>query len=182
MGKKKLTQERLKELLHYDPDTGVFTWLNIKSCKIKSGAVAGGVCRSSGYRRIGIDGKQYKAARLAFLYINGYLPENLVDHKDRDRLNDKWDNLREASYSCNRVNRTPPKNKSNITGVRWDKKLCKWVSYITKNGKKTHIGCFENKKDAVVARYTAECDIETYSCVIDSAAHVYLKERGVLRG
>ena len=71
---KRLTQKRLKELLHYDPLTGVWTWLETMNHMSKVGTIAG--CIDDGYRRITIDQKTYKSSRLAFLYIEGYSPES----------------------------------------------------------------------------------------------------------
>ena len=100
-----LTQERLKELLHYDPETGVFTWRVARQGWIKAGDQAGSV-QSTGYRLIGLAGRRYRASRLAFLYMLGRWPRADVDHKNRVRDDDMWHNLREANDSQNQGNRT----------------------------------------------------------------------------
>ena len=118
----KLTQKRLKELLHYDPSTGIFTWLVALSKKVKIGDIAGHI-DSKGYRHIGVDCDVYRASRLAWLYMEGYFPEHEVDHEDRVRHNDRWKNLRHLTHSCNLKNRgVNSNNTSGITGVNWDKR------------------------------------------------------------
>lgn len=96
--KNKLTQKRLKKLLYYNPDTGIFTW-KINSRRSLKDAPAGNL-HPSGYIRIGIDSKEYRAHRLAFLYMEGYIPENDVDHINRVRDDNRWKNLRELVDSA----------------------------------------------------------------------------------
>jgi hypothetical protein len=81
-----LTQSALKELLHYDPDKGLFSW-RINAGRRKAGDVAGSI--RTGYRVIGIDGALFSAARLAFLYVTGDLPSGTIG-----RINGKPDDLR----------------------------------------------------------------------------------------
>jgi len=88
-----LTQERLKELLSYDPETGAFTWLLSPGPKRK-GEQAGSQ-HHSGYRFVKLDGKMYAEHRIAFLYVHGYFPEGDVDHINRIRNDNRPDNLRE---------------------------------------------------------------------------------------
>ena len=98
-----LTQSLLKQLLHYDPETGVWTWLAPYSRNIKPGDMAG----SDGgrYWRIQINGRSYGAGRLAWLYMTGQWPKEQIDHIDRNGYNDRWINLREATSSQNNFNR-----------------------------------------------------------------------------
>lgn len=88
-----LTQAKLKEVLHYNPETGDLTWLKRPANCVKVGEVAGSIDKY-GYRCVGIDGKQYKAHRLAVLYMTGSLPSSAVGHIDKNNLNNVWDNLR----------------------------------------------------------------------------------------
>ena len=120
-----LTQERLKELLDYNPDTGVFTRrVSVQGCK--AGDIAG-CLNGKGYRRISVDSKVYVASRLAFLYMGGYLPEYDVDHINRIRDDNKWSNLRHVSRQCNMRNGSRRStNTSGITGVCWCKQYKKW--------------------------------------------------------
>ena len=117
MAKKKLTQARLKEILHYDQDTGLFTWIKDNICGIKIGDIAG-CLKQDGYHYIGINYNRYKRSRLAWLYVYGYFPESNIDHIDRIKDNDKIKNLREVSQSCNVRNSSLLKtNKSGVKGV-----------------------------------------------------------------
>jgi hypothetical protein len=113
----KLTQERLKELLYYDPESGDFTWLVSTTNSVKIGDKAGGV-NSRGYLLIRIDTLLYSAHHLAVLYVKGVWPKDLVDHKDTDRLNNSWGNLRECEPFQNRMNRKCNANSSSgVKGV-----------------------------------------------------------------
>jgi len=174
----KLTQEKLKELLGYSPETGVFTW-NVFKRNVKSGDVAGTV-HPHGYTYIGVNGKRYKASRLAWLYMEGYYPENYIDHIDRDRGNDKWANLRHVSQSCNLRNASMKStNKSGVTGVNWDKNKNSWHAQITVNYKNLWIGRFKEKIDAVKARWEAEKKYNFPNCNTTSSAYEFLKREGV---
>jgi hypothetical protein len=114
---KNLTQKRLKEVLQYDPDTGVFLWKKQINPRGKVGQVAGCV-RSRGYRTIGIDGNRYYSGRLAWYYMTGSWPPHQIDHKDRDKSNDLWENLRLATESQNKMNqRNKPRRDKLPRGV-----------------------------------------------------------------
>jgi len=99
-----LTQERLKEILHYNPETGIFTNLKKKQGPNNTKQDAGWLDKSTGYIRISIDNKTYRIHRLAFLYMEGYLPKE-ADHRDTNPLNNSWNNLRDCSKSQNSMNR-----------------------------------------------------------------------------
>jgi len=151
-----LTQERLKEFLSYDKNTGIFTW-NVStnnSTKIDSKA---GYLRKAGYIGIKIDYKTYQAHRLAWLYVYEKFPKGDIDHINRIRNDNRISNLRDVSRSLNLRNSSISKrNTSGTTGVFWNKGANKWVSHITYGGKERHLGCFKNKDDAIKARKEAE--------------------------
>lgn len=109
-----LTQERLKELLYYHPRTGVWLW-RVSRGGVSAHSEAGTLVK--GYVHIRIDGRTYKAHRLAFLYMTGIMPI-MVDHRDTDTANNSWENLRECTRSQNNCNRGPnPGSKSGVKGV-----------------------------------------------------------------
>lgn len=150
----KLTQERLKELLHYDQDAGIFTWITPPAYRHTAGQKAGSLT-SQGYIFIGLDGVNYLAHRLAFLYILGRFPSN-TDHIDHDRTNNKWANLREVSNSENHKNRAMSKrNTSGFTGVQWVERHKRWMAKIKVNQKVIYLGYFKRIEDAIEARKKA---------------------------
>lgn len=132
-----LTQARLKELLSYDADTGIFTW-------IKDNRRAGGV-NGRGYLLVRINTKLYPAHRLAWLYMTGSFPAGLLDHRDTDRLNNRWVNLRECTASQNQWNRS--KKASSLTGVKGVTYRANRGTYIVNVNKKYH-GSFKDLDSA----------------------------------
>lgn len=174
---KKLTQNRLKEVLHYDPETGIFRWRRRKA-GITHGGIAGTLC--NGYVSIGIDGVHYPAHRLAWLYQKGYIPSDLeIDHRDRVRNNNHFDNLRLTSHLCNIRNCSKRSdNTSGITGISWDKQHKKWRAHITILGKHMALGRFLSKTDAIKMRWEAEKIYEFPNCCTTSSAYNYLLEIG----
>ena len=151
-----LTQARLKELLHYDSDTGIFIWIAFVCSKVKIGDVAGHRNQSDGYIKVSIDNKDYLAHRLAWLYIYGEFPPDQIDHINHIR-NANWiNNLRLARDTSNKKNQSQYKsNTSGYTGVYWCKPRSKWVSQININGKNKYLGSFVHKKDAIESREKA---------------------------
>lgn len=152
-----LTQQRLKELLHYDPRTGVFTWTKNLSprSRAKSGAVAGCVL-PRGYRQIKLDGVRYLGHRLAWLYVNGHWPADEIDHIDGDPSNNVLSNLREANRTQNRANTRRKKNSvSGLKGVSWDITKRRWVARIGVGRRSVFLGTFNNKANAHMAYIVA---------------------------
>jgi hypothetical protein len=116
-----LTQERLKQLLHYDPETGVFTWA-VGRKKAARNAVAGGLS-DRGYFVIGVDGVRHRAHRLAWLYMHGAYPEQ-IDHENHVRSDNRLCNLRATNNAENHKNISKPvNNKSGVVGVSWTQRV-----------------------------------------------------------
>lgn len=145
-----LTQEYLRHLLHYEPSTGAWTWLNPPNHNTRLKGKCAGYVRNDGYCQIRIGGLLYYSSRLAFLYMKGHMPIAEVDHKDRDPSNDKWDNLREATSSENKCNREIT-SQSGYVGIDWYIPLQKWRARLDK----IHLGYFADIQEAIVARNTA---------------------------
>jgi len=182
MPKKKPTQKRLKELLHYDPVTGIPTWKVFRRHNANIGDVAGYI-NKRGYRIISIDDHPYKASRLAYLYMTGNFPSEEIDHENRIKHDDSWGNLRPLSRLGNNLNRgIMANNTSDVTGVYWNKKLSKWRSAINVNYKYIHLGYFKDKIDAVVARWEAEKKHGFCRFQSSSAAFEYLRGIGAING
>jgi hypothetical protein len=151
-----LTAERLRTIVNYDPDTGLFTWVSAagRHGRYPAGSPAGFM--HGGYVCICIDGFDYRAHRLAWLWMTGAWPSSNLDHRDLNRANNRWDNLREATRSENGANRRQMKNnKSGFKGVSWYAPLGKWRAAITLNKHLRHIGYFANPAEAHAA-YCAE--------------------------
>ncbi|RBP03802.1 HNH endonuclease [Roseiarcus fermentans] len=143
--------DRLREVLAYDPATGSWTWLVTNSNRARAGSLAGWA--ADGYVNIKVDGRVYRAHVLAWFYMTGSWPETHVDHRDRDRSNNRWRNLREATHSQNLSNcKVRKDNASGARGVSWDVGHGKWRAYGNVDGKRHNIGYFEKKDDAVAAR------------------------------
>lgn len=166
-----LCAERVRALLHYSPETGVFTWRDRDLTEFSSlraamafrarkvGVVAGCVSKISGYREIKLDGATYKAHRLAWLHVNGELPSLDLDHINGDRDDNRMSNLRVASRVDNgRNKKRPTTNTSGAIGVRWHAQLGKWIAQIKLLGRSHHLGLFDIFDDAVAARKKADAE------------------------
>jgi len=179
--KKKLTQKRLKELLNYNPDTGLFTWKVYRSYNAKKGGVAG-CFDKDGYVVIRVDDILYKAARLAFLYMDGYFPEGDTDHKFRNVSDNRWNEIRHISHQCNMRNSGISKNNtSGVVGVYFAKDLKKWKAQICVNYKIIALGSSSDKTKAVFFRWEGEKKYGFPNCCTKSSAFLYLKKHGCLK-
>lgn len=153
-----ITQDRLVEVLEYCESTGIFTWTNASKFHPRmNGKVAGAI--ATGYVVIKIDGEKYKAHRLAWLYVNGELPDLDIDHVNGCPLDNRIDNLRVATNPQNQANRKRNKGKELSKGVR-----------ITASGKfKARISV--NKKQIDLGNFRSE--IEAAMCYEYAARHHY---------
>ena len=172
----KLTQKKLKQILNYDPLTGVFIWIVTLCNRAIAGSVAG-CLKKSGYTQIKISGKTYSAHRLAWLYVYGYFPEHEIDHIDRNKSNNKINNLRHAARQCNARNIGLRKdNSSGIKGVCWHKQRDKWRAEIRVNNKNRHLGYFTDFTEAVCHRLAAEQCLGWCTCDSNTPANQYVKD------
>lgn len=135
----KITHKRLKELLHYDPDTGVFTWAVPRKGTGGVGSVAGRSNPSNKYWEICIDYRRYLAHRLAWLYMTGEWPNEDIDHIDRNRTNNAFRNLREATRSQNLWNTGA--RGTQVNGARWQ-------AVISTRGVKSCLGTYDTEQEA----------------------------------
>ena len=150
MKEKFLSHEYLKELLSYDPETGIFTWKVRKAHRIHIGDVAGSLS-NRGYYKIIIDGMVFSNHRLAFFYMTGRWPSDQIDHANGDPKDNRWCNLREATKFQNHMNTIKPSaNKSGYKGV---KRLenGRFSSCITLYRKRVYLGTFDTIKEAHAA-------------------------------
>ena len=156
-----LTQERLKELLEYSPETGLFFWLQDRGGK-RAGDIAG--CKKRTYIVISVDDRVYRAHHLAWFYMTGDWPKPFVDHRDLNKHNNIWTNLRLATKSQNQANIGLIKsNASGLKGVsryRAGEPYGKpWQASIGVNGKSKHLGHFATKEEAHAAYCEAASEI-----------------------
>jgi len=147
-----LIADRLRELLNYDRETGIFTWaITRRGCR--KGSVAG--CKMKhGYIAIRLDDALYTAHRLAWLHVTGEWPANQIDHINRDRADNRFSNLRAVTNAENAQNQKARANKSGFTGVR--KENSKWLAEIKINYKPIRIGLFETPEAAHEAYVAAK--------------------------
>ena len=164
-----LTQSRLKELLHYSPETGDFTWL-VQRGRVKIGDIAGSL-HWTGYRITQIAEKEYSAHRLAFFYMTGAWPADQVDHKNGVRHDNRWDNLRQATHAENHQNgAVRSNNKSGFMGVSWNVKRRKWQAHITFARRIKFLGRFTTPEDAYAAYLAAKANLHPFQPVPRDAA------------
>lgn len=152
--KQSLTAERLRELLEYDPETGVFKWKVANSPRVRVGDATGHICRK-GYSHIGVDGFVYLAHRLAWLWMTGAFPVEEIDHINGARSDNRFANLRQASKHLNSQNRHKPssRNKVGFLGVTAKKKG--FQASISVDGNHRYLGLFNTEELAHLA-YLAE--------------------------
>lgn len=143
-----LTHERLKEVLHYCPDTGHWTWL-VKAGSRMPGARAGTKNISHGYVLRIIEGRKFAEHRLAWFYMTGKWPTAQIDHKDGVRSNNRWSNLREANDAENRQNMAKKKGTvSRLQGVTWFGRDQCWMARIGLNYKSIFLGYHDTQEGA----------------------------------
>jgi hypothetical protein len=145
--------ETIESLLHYDPETGEFTW-KVDNRRARKGSVAGTIS-VYGYRIIKIKPNFYRAHRLAFLLMTGNDPGELeIDHIDGDRANNRWENIRAASTGQNNRNRKVNRlNKLGIKGVKWKQKQQCYRGTVMVDGKEKTVQSVS--LDKVVSRLRA---------------------------
>ena len=158
-----ITVDELHKLLTYNHFTGIFNWLVWRPNGVKAGDQAGTVVNGErgtggGYRRIKFNKRAFQAARIAWFYMTGLWPENLVDHEDGNRDNNCWANLRPAQSRGNRAN-SVAHGKSGLKGAykRVRGNCVTWESAIRENGKNRFLGSFNTPEEANAAyRIAAE--------------------------
>jgi hypothetical protein len=158
-----MTQDELKKILDYDPETGKFYWKNKPSKRFPAGMQAGSLV--NGYVRIHTNNRQYGAHRLAWLYVYGHEPEHQIDHINGDSSDNRIVNLRQATALENMQNiRKPQKNNSHGTlGITYDTNKNLWRARITVNGKRQYIGKFKFKDDAAQAYIQAKRQLHPFN-------------------
>lgn len=154
-----ITAARLRELLNYDPATGVFTR--------RQGSLSGRKAGSydHGYWSISVDCKEYYAHRLAWLYVTGEWPKSKIDHKDCDRGNNRFDNLREASDEVNSQNLRAAQSNNGTGFLGVSKKRNRFEARIFRDRGLIRLGVFDTPEQAHAA-YIAAKRVHHEGCTI----------------
>ena len=149
---KHITQERLKELFELTDKGLVWKTSRIGASTIGKGSY---IHKSTGYKLLKVDYRQYREHRLVWLYVHGTLPK-MLDHIDGDKTNNDINNLRKSTQSQNMHNMTlSSHNTSGVKGVSWNKRAQKWRARIKLKGKEIHIGNFVTLEQAEVSIHKA---------------------------
>ena len=148
-----LTAKRLRELLDYDPETGVFKW-KVKRKHMNVGDIAGSI-KSKRYRHIEVDRKHYSAHRLAWLFHYGKWPTAWIDHINNDPFDNRICNLREATPNQNAYHRRG-RSRSGVKGV-YPRKNGKFEAWIMQAGVHYYLGQFATKQEAATAYANTAC-------------------------
>jgi len=157
-----ITQEQLKQVLHYDQETGFFTWRSFRNGRAVAGSLAGSL--ANGYLQIRLFGKSYLAHRLAWLYVHSKWPVGSLDHIDTDGFNNRISNLREATDSENGQNRQRPQvnNESGFLGVFQLKGRKNWRAQIRINRRQIYLGVFKTATEAHEAYVAAKRELHPF--------------------
>lgn len=169
---KKLTQKRLKQVLEYAPETGLFFWKYDRSRKALAGLVAGYIKKSDGYVYITVDGVKYFAHYLAWLYMYGHFPKRRLGRLNTINHDNRITNITDGPGP---VKSLASNNTSGVKGVKWRKNNKRWAAQITVNGERIHLGEYVEFTRAVCARLEAEVK---YGLPLDSSAFQYFKKYG----
>lgn len=162
-----LTQEYLKEVLHYDPETGIFTWRSSGKGR-KLGRPAGALHKKLGSVQLFVGGRLYYAHRLAWLYMTGSWPREHIDHIDGDPSNNRWVNLREATNAENLQNQRHARKdnlSSGLLGVTWHKQGRKFMAQISVDEKRIYLGLHETAQEAHQAYLKAKRELHPFGVI-----------------
>ncbi len=154
------TAEYLRSALHYEPETGVFTWLVRRAIGTPAGSFAGSIHAATGYAGIKIKGRRYLAHRLAWLYMTGEWPSHQIDHINLKKSDNRWCNLREATHGQNICNQAGYA-ESGLKGAYYKGDAYRsrpWFSAINLGGVIRHLGYFSTPEEANAAYAKAAAD------------------------
>lgn len=156
-GMEKLTDKRLRELLNYEPETGLFIWKVDRPPRAKAGSRPTSPTKS-GYLRASIDGKTYYQHRLAWLYTHGDWPKGVIDHINGDVSDNRINNLRDVNHSTNLQNLRRARSDSQVglIGVHRRNDTGRYTARIQINGRNATIGCFDSPEAAHEAYLSAK--------------------------
>lgn len=159
-----MDQKTLMSFLSYDPTTGIFTRLKGTGKGAAEGVkTLGSLDTSTGYRKICVQGRQYYAHRLAWLYMTGEWPKEQIDHINRDRADNAFKNLRPANNAQNNQRSAPrADSKTGVLGVSWHKRGGKYVAQLRHLGRTIYLGLHDSIESAIKARRAAELQYHSH--------------------
>ncbi len=173
---KNISHEKLTKTFRYDSNTGLFYWLKPTSNSVKIGDKAG-IKKPSGYIVMTINNTSYYAHRMAWFYVNGFIPNNPIDHINRNKSDNRITNLRVVTNQCNMRNSNKQKNnKSGVTGVSWNKDYNKWQSNIKVDSIGKYLGMSIFFEEAVALRLAAEQCLDWSGCNSRTDAFLFMKK------
>lgn len=159
----RVSHDRLKEILSYEPSTGTFIWLKPSGRRVKVGDVARSK-DSAGYFRVMVDNQSYRLHVLAWFYVHGVWPEHEVDHINRCRSDNRIENLRCVTRSQNQQNMwRGNQNTSGYRGVSWHRQAQKWGAKIMVGYKGISLGLYDDVMDAARAYREAAKKYHTHN-------------------
>ena len=171
--------KRVRELFDYRDD-GNLIWKVSNSNRAKIGHVAG-TSYSNAYNQVSVDNAPYYTHRIIWLWHHGYLPEYDIDHINKDKCDNRIENLRETTRLCNLRNAKDHKNnKSGVKGVYRHKSWGKWQARIGLHRKAHSLGEYDSFDEAVLARLAAEQCLDWDGCDSTSPAYLYAVKNGLI--
>ena len=158
-----ITHDEVLHYFSYDAITGVFLWNINKGKKVKAGDRADHSTKN-GYRRVQISGVSYSAHRLAWFYVHKEWPISCIDHINRDKQDNRIENLRLATHQQNLQNRLPNGNGTSMfKGVCWRLRSKRWEASIKHNGQSFYLGLFDSEREAAKAYQKKSIELHTHN-------------------
>lgn len=150
MMERKLIPTELKDLIRYDEKTGLAFWNEAPSKSVKAGSAISTL--KNGYIVFSYKRSQYLLHRVIWFIMKGEQPSEIIDHKNRMTTDNKWSNLREATYEESSINTSiSSRNSSGYKGVYWNKRKNRYIARIGSGNKRKVLGQFVSEKDAAIA-------------------------------
>lgn len=160
-----LSADYVRSVLDYRPETGELVWAVAKGRRVRAGGVAGHL-NGNGYVYVRIEGVLYLAHRLVWLIHYDQWPKDQIDHINGDRVDNRIENLREATNAENHQNKSSRINSSSrFVGVHWEPRYGKWQAQITLNGKQKYLGSFHTEESAAAAYAEAKAKFHVFNPV-----------------
>ena len=169
-----LTLQEVNELFEYDSSTGIL-YNKLDRRRARKGEAAGSL-NNYGYLIVKISASTFLVHRLIWAIVYGYFPENQIDHIDRNKVNNRVENLREVSDSCNKRNRgNSVANSSGVRGVGYDKSRGSWKAYINIGPRVVNLTRSKDFTEAVAYRLAAEQCSDWSKCDFSSPAYQFMQ-------